>query len=243
MKIKSIKSIGIKKVRNLTVHKNHTFINGGGIVTHNCDRASGNLQDALKSTIEQFSKSCSFIFISNHKNKIIPPLQSRLQCIEFKFTIEESKLMKKDFFKSCINILKKENVKFKPDVVAHIVNNMFPDMRSILNELQKLSQQDSLCDINIVKNISTDSNSFFNILRSHNFKELQKYVAQLPGDPQGFYSNLYDVIIKYVEPNSLPDFIILLGKYSYESGFVVDSRVNITAFAAEAMLSCKFNEI
>lgn len=42
-KIKSIKKVGVGKVRNLTVFKNHTFLTSNGIVTHNCDLASNKI--------------------------------------------------------------------------------------------------------------------------------------------------------------------------------------------------------
>ncbi len=213
------------------------------VIMDEADRASAQFQDALKSTLEQFSKSCSFIFISNHKNKIIPPLQSRLQTIEFKFTIEETKELQKEFFKSCSVILKKEKVKYSKKVLAHMIKNIFPDMRKILNELQKLSQQDALDDIATVKNILTDVDTYYKILKKRNFKELLAYIAQMTGDPQGFYSELFDSAIKYVSSDSLPDFVILLGKYSYESSFVVDSRINIIEFSTEAQLNVKIRDI
>jgi len=241
--VRRISSIGTKKVRNLNVNKNHTFINSQGIVTHNCDRASGQFQDALKSTLEQFSKSCSFIFISNHKNKIIEPLQSRLQTIEFKFTLKETKVLQQAFFKRCLEILKEEKVEYSNKVVAHIIKNIFPDMRKVLNELQKLSQQDALNDMDTVNNILTDVVSYYNILKKRNYKDLLTYIAQSGNDPSGFYSSLFESAVKYVEGDSLPDFIILLGKYSYEAAFVSDSRINMTAFSTESMLNCAFKNI
>jgi len=213
------------------------------VIMDEADRASAQFQDALKSTLEQFSKSCSFIFISNHKNKIIDPLQSRLQLIEFKFTLKETKEMQQEFFKSCLNILKEEKVEHSNKVVAHVIKNIFPDMRRVLNELQKLSQQEALNDMETVKNILTDVVAYYEILKKRNYKDLLAYIAQINGDPQGFYSTLYDSAIKYVDGGSLPDFIILLGKYSYESAFVSDSRVNITAFSTEAMLNCTMKEL
>ena len=216
--------------------------NGKVVILDEFDRASPQFQDALKSTLEQFSKSCSFIFISNHKNKIIPPLQSRLQTVEFKFTNAESVILKKDFFKSCIKILKTEKVQYSDKVVAQIVKNIFPDMRKILNELQKLAQQEMLDNIETVNSILTDVDSYFKIIKNLKFKELLKYIAQLPGDPQGFYSQLFEHSLKYVEAESIPDFVVLLGKYSYESSFVVDSRINIAAFSTEVMRSCKIKE-
>jgi DNA polymerase III delta prime subunit len=216
---------------------------GKVVILDEFDRASPQFQDALKSTLEQFSKSCSFIFISNHKNKIIDPLISRLQTVEFKFTLAETKQLQKEFFMSCIKILKMEKVKYSDKVVAQIVKNIFPDMRKILNELQKLSQQEQLDCLDTVNSIGSDVEAYFKILKSCKFKDLLKYVAQLPGDPQGFYSQLYESALKYVEPESVPEFVVLLGKYSYESAFVVDSRINLTAFSTEAMTNCKMKEL
>jgi DNA polymerase III delta prime subunit len=215
---------------------------GKVVILDEFDRASPQFQDALKSTLEQFSKSCSFIFISNHKNKIIPPLISRLQTVEFKFSLAETKQLQKEFFMSCIKILKQEGVKYSDKVVAQIVKNIFPDMRKILNELQKLSQQEMLDNMETVSSIGSDVDAYFKIIRQCKFKDLLKYIAQLPGDPQGFYSQLYESALKYVDADSVPDFVVLLGKYSYESAFVVDSRINLTAFSTEVMKNCQMKE-
>jgi hypothetical protein len=51
LKIKSIKSIGKGRVRNLTVTNNHTFLTSSGIVTHNCDLGSTKIM-ALQSVME-----------------------------------------------------------------------------------------------------------------------------------------------------------------------------------------------
>jgi DNA polymerase III delta prime subunit len=206
------------------------------LIFDEADRFSPQLQDALKSTIEEFSKGCSFIFISNHKNKIIPPLQSRLQSIDFAFTNTELESMKKDFFKSVVNILGKEKVQFSKKVVAHIVQKLFPDMRKTLNELQKYATQGALEDESIVADLSADNTEFYAILKSKNWADMRKFVMSLNSDPQGFYSGLMINCIKYLEPDSLPEFAILLNKYSVESTMVADSRVNLIAFCTEAMM-------
>lgn len=51
IKIKSITKIGKGRVRNLTVTKNHTFINSAGIITHNCDLASNKIM-VIQSVLE-----------------------------------------------------------------------------------------------------------------------------------------------------------------------------------------------
>ena len=51
-KVKSVTPVGKKRVINLTVSKNHTFITKNGTVTHNCDAAHTNKILVLQSTLE-----------------------------------------------------------------------------------------------------------------------------------------------------------------------------------------------
>lgn len=213
------------------------------VIMDEFDRASPNLQDSFKCAIEEFSSGCNFIIISNHKEKIIKPLQSRLQSIDFRFTQKETNQLKKRFYTVALDILEKENVKYEKAVVAHIVNNLFPDMRHILNELQKFAQQDALTDVSVVRSIVADIEKYYKIIKARSFGKLNQYVAQLSGDPQLFYSQLYDSCTKYVQAETLPDFIILLGKYSYESAFVTDPRINIASFSLEVMRACQIEDI
>lgn len=51
MKVVSIKKVGARTVRNLSVSKNHTFITANGIVTHNCDQLGSSCM-ALQSVLQ-----------------------------------------------------------------------------------------------------------------------------------------------------------------------------------------------
>lgn len=51
MKVVSVKKLGTKTVRNLSVSKNHTFITANGIVTHNCDQLGSSCM-ALQSVLQ-----------------------------------------------------------------------------------------------------------------------------------------------------------------------------------------------
>lgn len=212
--------------------------NGKIVILDEAERASAPLQDALKSALEEFSKTCRFIFISNHKNKIIPPLQSRLQSIEFRFQSNEIQQLKKSFFKRCLDILKNENVDYNDKVVAHVLNNLFPDMRRTLNELQKFSVDGTINDMSTIKTLSIDTDAFYSIIKSKRFNDLSKYVSQLSGDSQSFFSSLYDTYKSFITPETCPDFIILLKENTYKSAFIVDSRITIMSFAVEVMRQC-----
>lgn len=212
------------------------------LICDESERFSPQLQDGLKSAIEEFSKGCSFIFTSNHKNKIIPPLQSRLQSIDFSFNNEELNQMKKDFFKSINVILKEEKIEYDRKIVANIVQRIFPDMRKCLNELQKYAQQGSLNDISIIKDLSANDSEFFEILKSKNFTNMRKFIMSLNSDPQHFYSQIFETCTNYIEPDYLPEFIILLNKYCVESTMVADPRINLMAFSTEVMMNGGFKD-
>jgi len=211
------------------------------VIIDEADRMLGKTQDAMKSAIETFSKGCSFIFISNHKNKIIPPLQSRLQAVSFQFSKAEIERTKKDFFKAVLGILETEEVKYNKKVIANIVQKIFPDMRKCLNELQRLAQQELLESEDILAIVDNES-EYFNVLKNKKVVELKNFIANINSDPQTFYSQLYDTFGKYVEQKSIPEFIMLLNRYSYEAAFVTDSRINLMSFSMDALINCEFKE-
>jgi replication factor C small subunit len=207
------------------------------VIIDEADRSSASLQDGLKSAIEEFSKGCSFIFISNHKNKIIPPLQSRLQLFDFNFTKKEEEVIKKEFFLAVISILEKEEVKYDKKVVANIIQRIFPDLRKCLNELQKFAQQELLVDQDLIKNLQVDESEFYKLLVERKLSDVRNFVSTV-SDAQTFYSKLYDSCFRYIDPKDLPEFILLLGKYTYELNFVSDERINLMAFSTEVIANC-----
>ncbi len=211
------------------------------LIIDESDRCSPQLQDGLKSALEEFSKGCTFIFISNHKNKIIEPLQSRLQTIDFHFTSKELEEMKIIFFKICCDILKTEKIEFNKKVVANLIQKLFPDMRKSLNELQKFAQQDALNDISLINDMSINESEFYKLLKDRKLADLRKYISGI-GDAQSFYSKLHDTYFKFIEPKDLPEFIILLNKYCYEANFVADTRINLMAFCVEVAASCSVKD-
>jgi len=238
--IKSIKPIGKKKVRNLTVYKNHTFITKNGIITHNCDRLSPNAQDSLKTVLETHSKVCSFIFLTNHKERIIEPLKSRVEIIDFIFTDKQEILsMKKQLLKRLITICEQEQVKYTKENLKKLIQKYFPDMRKILIETQKLADNDMLNKRNLMFQEETQLINLIDVIKSKNYSKLCKYVAALNMDAGNFYSWFEKQIPELIKQGMKKDYlgwlIILINKYAYESYFVADQTINIKAFLMELM--------
>lgn len=128
-KVKEISKVGVGKVRNLTVHKNHTFVTENGIVTHNCDYLSAHSQASLRNLIGSV-ENVRFILIANYDHKIIPALKSR--CAPLKF----EKLQNDAFVERMVTILQKERVKFDVDIVFKHFKENYPDLRKAINSLE-----------------------------------------------------------------------------------------------------------
>jgi len=54
------------------------------VIIDEADYLTTNAQAILRSSMEEFSRNCSFIFTCNFKNRIIDPLHSRCTVVDFK---------------------------------------------------------------------------------------------------------------------------------------------------------------
>ncbi len=70
---------------------------------------------------------------------------------------------------------------------------------------------------------------------------MRKWVAEnLDGDPTSFYRKFFDEMDKIMEPNSIPQLVIHIGRYQYQSAFVADQEINTVSFLTEVMADCQF---
>lgn len=199
------------------------------------------VQPALRSMIEEFSANCRFIFTCNFKNRIIEPLHSRCAVIDFKIDTSEKQAIAAQFFKRAAQILKQEDIEFDPKVVAELVTKHFPDYRRILNELQRYSVSGKI-DSGILLNMSEESfRSLVKMLKEKDFTEVRKWVAkQSDADTSSLFRELYDSASQTIEPNSIPQLVLILADYQYKAAFVADHELNIMAALTEIMAQCKF---
>jgi len=234
--VKSIKPTGVRTVINLTVNKNHTFVTGNGIVTHNCN----SFQPALRGFIETFSANCRFILTCNFPQKLIEPIHSRCTVINFAIDKNEKQEIAARFFKRACGILTEEKVEFDQKVVAEVVTKYFPDYRRVLNELQRYSVSGKI-DSGILSNFTDDSyKALIGFLKDKNFTEVRKWVGSNEVDTVPLFRYLYDYSNTLIETNSIPQLILIMADYSYKSAFVADQELNVMAALTEIMSSVVF---
>jgi len=194
------------------------------------DRLSIQAIDALKGDLELYGKNCVFIFTSNHKYKFIDhPVMSRLQEIDFDFSKKETTQMQTEFYKLVCSILTKEEVQFNKKSIGYIIKQLFPDMRKILNELQKYSSQfDKKLGKEIVDLITISSDSIemlFDAIKDKDFRFCREFVAELTVEPVHLYSILFKNILTYVEKESFPLAINIIDEEQFRTSFSVDKQI------------------
>ena len=97
------------------------------------DYLTDHASHSLRAIIEKYSETNRFIFTCNYVSKIPDALQSRLT--EYKFQLLPENIII-DF---CKDILKQEDVEYDIQDIEYIISFMYPDIRKIIDILQKFS--------------------------------------------------------------------------------------------------------
>ena len=103
------------------------------LVLDEADALTPEAQQALRRTMERYTRTCRFILIVNYSSKIIEPIQSR--CALFRFP----RLNKEDIIGMLKFISEKEGVKLEDDGIEAILYVSEGDMRKAINTLQAAS--------------------------------------------------------------------------------------------------------
>jgi DNA polymerase III delta prime subunit len=232
---------GIDVLRNkIKNYASSVSLSGGRkvIIIDEADYLNPNsTQPALRGAIEEFASNCSFIFTCNYKNRIIEPIHSRCAVIEFKIQNGQKAKMASAFFKRVEWILGEEKITYDREVIAALITKHFPDNRRILNELQRYSASGTI-DNGILSNI-VDINlaDLIKTIKDKDFTSMRKWVTQnLDNDPVRIYRKIYDSLYEHLKPNSIPNAVLILARYQYQSAFVADQEINLVACLTEFMV-------
>ena len=114
------------------------------LILDEADNMTAPAQQALRRTMEKYTKNCRMILICNYSNKIIPPIQSR--CVVFRFSY-----LNNDDIKERINyIMKLESLNLVPNGLNALVDISRGDCRRAINYLQSCGTISKKIDQEIV---------------------------------------------------------------------------------------------
>ena len=192
-------------------------------------------QPALRGFIEEFSQNCRFILTCNFKNRIIEPLHSRCGVYEFNTNKKTLAQLCGQFMKRLEDILSKEGVSYKKDVIAEVISKYAPDWRRCLNECQRNSISGSIdTDVLIKKDDSFDD--LYSCIKNKDFKKMRAWVVNnIDIDPSAIFRGIYDTMNEKVQPESIPQLVLILADYQYKNSFVADHELNTVACLTEIM--------
>jgi len=199
------------------------------------------VQPALRNFIETFYKNCRFIFTCNYKMKIIPALHSRCTVIDFAIKNGQKVKTAKAFMTRLSGILKDEQIKFDPKVLAELIQKHYPDFRRTINELQRYSVRGEI-DTGVLFNLSeSNTKELMSSLKDKKFNDMRKWVINnLDKEPSSLFSTIYNNLYEALEKKSVPQAVLIIAGYQYKAAFVADQEINMVACLTEIMANCNF---
>ncbi len=230
------------KIRN---YASTVSLNGGQkiVILDEFDYANAqSIQPALRGAIEEFHKNCRFIITCNYKNRVIEPLHSRCTGIDFTIPTAEKSQMAGAMLARIEQILTNESVAFDKAVVANLIKKHFPDLRRIINELQKYSSAGKI-DVGILAQNSSESfKELLGFMKNKDFASCRKWVVQnLDLNTTEFFKRLYTELYTALKQSSIPQAILIIAEYQYKSAFAADQEINTMAMLVQIMMDCEFN--
>jgi replication factor C small subunit len=182
-------------------------------------------QRILRNVMEEYAPTTRFILTANYINRVIEPIQSR--CLLFNIIPKLDQCAIR-----CLDILKKENIKIESDreFITYVKVN-FPDMRRIINDLQKFSVTGTLLikQSNQVKNYA--SSILKDLTDKRSIIDIRKFVIQeernFGSDYQALLKELFDFVFSHEMKDDLKKGIMLeIGEHMYRDNLVIDHEIN-----------------
>ena len=187
-------------------------------------------QAALRNIIEEYSASTRFVLTCNYIERLIEPLTSRCE-----IHILKPPSMGEVAKHVCTNILDVEGVKYDIKEVAALIKDSYPDIRSIIKNLQA-GTKDNQFTFTVS---STDwLNKLTTILASRDQKawyNIRQLVADAQVDDfQTAYRFLFDNLEKYSYGHDA-EISVVLDDFIWRAGVVPDKEINFAAAIAKIL--------
>ena len=138
-------------------------------------------------------------------------------------------------------ILEDNGVVYYKEVVVQLIMKHAPDWRRVINEAQRYSIGGQLSDEVLQSNRSASLDQLAQHLKNKDFKKMRAWVVNnMDLDTVAIFRGLYDSMNDYVQPQSIPQLVLILADYQYKDAFVADHELNIVACMTEIMANVNF---
>lgn len=207
------------------------------VILDEFDGSSGIVQDALRSFIELYSATTSFILTANIKSKLSSAILSRFSEVNFTISSEQKGKVIVSFAKRVMEILDKENITYEKPAVAELIKRYFPDFRRTLNELQRYSSGGQFT-LEKLKNLDMDISGLIKLVKDKNYTDTIEAIEKMSSVDITLIANeLYTHRNQYAKSNEVPVVVKLLSDYLDKASRTTSPKITCLALLADLMVS------
>lgn len=200
------------------------------VILDECDGATEALQKALRGAMEEFYNQCRFILTANTLSKIIEPLWSRCQVVNFDYTDKDMVEMKPKIVKRLKGIAEKEDLKYEEGVFPIMVDNFFPDIRKMINTMSEYSKQYDIIDENIFSFDTLKGDELAKLILDFDLRGARKYILDKGIDHTRIYRYVFDILIPMCDNEYRGNLYMLTDEYMDKATRSWDQEITCTGF-------------
>jgi len=211
------------------------------IILDEADHLTGATQAALRGFMEEFSMSSGFLLTCNALPRIVEPIQGRCAIVHFTVPDSEKNDMLKATAQAMFNVLDMEGVDYDPKAVVKLVKGLFPDVRRIVNELQRHASRGPIDDGVLASLRDGKMEELVGALKRGKFNDMRKWVTDNADvEFNVLCERLYGAIVNVAQPESIPAAIMILNRHDYQHSFVANRELNLVAMLTSLMIEVQF---
>jgi len=146
-------------------------------------------QQALRGIIDKYQNNCLFILTCNYDYKIIDPLKSS-RAIHIKF----EKPPRENIIGRIKWICEQENIKITPGAIDKLVDLNYPDIRSCIMQLERLTikYKDKMIMVELVDTNELNASTIVSLLKAKKLAEASQMVDEKYSDMEALINDLCD---------------------------------------------------
>jgi replication factor C small subunit len=187
-------------------------------------------QAALRNLIEEYSITTRFVLTCNYIERLIEPLQSRCE-IHLLKPPTKSAVAKH----ICTNILDVEGVTYDVQDVARIINELYPDVRSIIKVLQSNVKDSKLTVTTLDDNWCKQLIQILNKREKNAWYQVRQLVADAQVDDfQTAFRYMFEHLSEFSYGHDA-ELSIILDDFIWRAGVVPDKEINFAACIAKIL--------
>ena len=196
------------------------------VLLEEADAVTYDFQYSLRNLMETYSDNTRFILTCNYVNKIIEPIRSRCQLVEFR------EFGKPACFKHLGRILASKEITYDKEDLLTIVDLYYPDIRTMINTIQ-LNSSKKVLDITHMKRFM-DFSDVMDWIKKGDYKQLRQNSYKF--NFLDVYRYLFDRTDEFgfTDENKLKA-SLTIAEYMYRSSMVADQEINFSACMLELM--------